>query len=118
MDDAPPDSEDDSSISDDEILYRRIAHYGSGDLVAVDAITGHRRPSSGAFKSDNDGISVYLDGVLFEVALGPQDLVVRRRTQSSRSEPPYLGSYPSMSFVTQGRPAPTIMTTRETPRTP
>lgn len=30
MDDAPPDSEDDSSISDDEILYRRIAHYGSG----------------------------------------------------------------------------------------
>ena len=81
MDDAPPDSEDDSSISDDEILYRRIAHYGSGDLVAVDAITGHRRPSSGAFKSDNDGISVYLDGVLSEVALGPQDLVVRRRTQ-------------------------------------
>ena len=75
MDDAPPDSEDDSSISDDEILYRRIAHYGSGGLVAVDAITGLRRPSSGAFKSDDDGISVYLDGVLSEMGLGPQDLV-------------------------------------------
>jgi hypothetical protein len=75
VDDAPPDSEDDSSIPDDEILYRRIAHYGSGDLVAVDAITGHRRPSSGAFKSDNDGISIYLDGVLSEAGLGPHDLV-------------------------------------------
>ena len=73
--DAPPDSEDDTSISDDEILYRRIAHYGSGDLVAVDAITGHRRPSSGAFKSDDDGISVYLNGVLSEMGLSPHDLV-------------------------------------------
>jgi hypothetical protein len=75
VDDAPPHPEDDSSISDDEILYRRIADYGSGDLVVVDAITGHRRPSSGAFNSDNDGISVYLDGVLSEMGLGPQDLV-------------------------------------------
>jgi hypothetical protein len=71
VDDAPPDSEDDSSIPDDEILYRRITHDGSGDLVAVDAITGHRGPGSGAFKSDNDGISAYPDGVLSEVGLGP-----------------------------------------------
>ena len=75
MDEEPPDSENDSGVSDDESLYRRIAHYGSVDLVAVAAITGHRRPSSGAFKSDSDGISVYLDSVLSEVGLGPQDLV-------------------------------------------
>jgi len=56
VDEEPPDSQDDSGISDSEILYRRIAHYRSGDLVVVDAITGHRRPSSGAFKSDSDGI--------------------------------------------------------------
>ena len=75
MDDALHDSEDDSTIADDEVLYRRIAHYGLGDLVAVDAITGHRRPSSGAFKSDDDGISVYLNGILSEAGLGPHDLV-------------------------------------------
>lgn len=120
MDDAPPDSEDDSSISDDEILYRRIAHYGSGDLVAVDAITGHRRPSLAAVPSSRTTTA----SRSISTASSPKLLWVRKisscaaERRSLHSEPLYLGSCPSVSFVTHGRPAPTTITTRETPRTP
>lgn len=66
---------DDPNISDSDSLYRRIANSGPGSLVAVDEGTGERRPSSGAFKSDEDGLSTYVRSVLTANGLRPEDLV-------------------------------------------
>jgi hypothetical protein len=44
-------------------------------MVAVDQATGERRPTSGAFKPDDDGVSVYQQSVLRAHGLGPADLV-------------------------------------------
>lgn len=67
---------DDLSITDDQLLHRRIANAASADMVTTDAVTGARAPSSGVFKSnDADGISVYLDSVLSGAGLGPADLL-------------------------------------------
>ncbi len=63
-------------------VFRRVAN-GSPDMVVIDAVTGVRRPSTGAFKPDDDGISVYLKFVLAlsglsaaAVAVRPENLVV------------------------------------------
>lgn len=68
-------ADNDPDIADSDSLFRRIAHYNSGDLVTVDKGTGQRRPSSGAFKSDSDGVSTYLNSVLRMNRLGPEDLI-------------------------------------------
>ncbi len=44
-------------------------------MVAVDQATGERRPSSGSFKPDADGVSVYQESVVRAHGLGPADLV-------------------------------------------
>jgi hypothetical protein len=68
------DSDLDGSIPGGETVHRRI---GRGpEMVAVDTITGRRRPSSGAFKPDNDGVSVYRESTLVGVGLGWRDLLV------------------------------------------
>jgi hypothetical protein len=67
-------TDDDPSIPSDELLYRRIPQ-GTSNFVAIDQITGARKPSSGVFKPDTDGISVYRHTMLLENGLGPSDLV-------------------------------------------
>lgn len=67
--------EDDPSIGDDDVLYRRLAN-GLADMVSVDQVTGIRRPTSGAFRPDEDGISVYRSSVLAAADMGPSDVVV------------------------------------------
>lgn len=62
-------------VPDAEIIFRRIPVYASMDFVTVDKISGKTRPSSGAFKTDADGVSVYLRGVLEEHDLNPRDLI-------------------------------------------
>lgn len=67
---------DDPSIPDDDELYRRVSD-GSPNMVVVDALSGNRRPSSAAFKPDDDGVSVYREGVLRSRGLSAADLVVQ-----------------------------------------
>jgi hypothetical protein len=43
-------------------------------MVAFDQVTGRRRPSSGAFQPDDDGISVYRDAILRSNGLSPDDI--------------------------------------------
>ena len=43
----------------------------------TDAITGEKRPSSGAFKPDEDGVSVYLESILIDNRLTVSDIVSR-----------------------------------------
>ena len=64
---------DDPNILDEEALYRRI-YNDSRNMIAVDTVTGDRRPSSGAFKPDEDGVSVYRASKLRHVGLGPKDV--------------------------------------------
>lgn len=77
---SPPDGEptpnlrDDESIPNAEVLYRRLADPG-GSMVAIDQVTGSRRPSSGSFKPDADGVSVYRRGLLEQSGLGPEDVI-------------------------------------------
>lgn len=65
---------DDSSIPNNEALLRRLSDSGP-NMVAVDIVTGVRRPSSGAFQPDEDGVSVYSEAKLLAAGLGPADLV-------------------------------------------
>lgn len=44
-------------------------------MIAVDTLTGQRRPSSGAFKPDLDGVSVYRESKLRSAGLVVSDLV-------------------------------------------
>lgn len=78
----PP--EDDTSIPDEEILYRRLSFDG-GDWVVRHLVSGERiRPSSAGFDPDTDGVSVFRRSVLLgldpplgpaAVALRPSDIV-------------------------------------------
>ena len=57
-----PDPLDDPDIPDSDALYRRLSDSGPS-MVAVDLETGERRPTSGAFKPDDDGVSVFRRGL-------------------------------------------------------
>lgn len=74
-DPAPPGAvvDDDPDIPDEELVYRRLYDAGPS-FVAVDQLTGERRPSSGAFSPDPDGVSVYRHTVLLAHDLGPGDV--------------------------------------------
>jgi hypothetical protein len=65
---------DDEPISDDDWIYRRLSDNGP-TMIAIDALTGRRRPTSGSFKPDDDGVSVYLESRLNAASLGAVDLV-------------------------------------------
>ena len=81
MTEPPGRAEDDSFISGDEILYRRLS-YDGGTWVLRDPVSGERsRPQSGGFDHDTDGVSVFRQAVLLELdpPLGPEavgDVVV------------------------------------------
>lgn len=68
---------DDPGIPDEEILYRRLS-YDNGDWVTRHPVTGERRPVSGAFQSDGDGLSVFRHSLLLanDPPLGARDVVV------------------------------------------
>lgn len=67
---------DDPEIPDAETLCRRLAN-SSPSMIAVDVVTGARRPSTAAFKPDHDGISVYRLSLLEAAGLGPADVCTR-----------------------------------------
>jgi hypothetical protein len=71
---ASPEGTDDIPAA--EMVYRRLAD-GGPNFVTTDLQTGERRPSSGAFKPDDDGVSVYRHSKLNAAGLGPADLVLR-----------------------------------------
>gem|GEM_PF-2305848 len=82
---------DDPAIADDDRLYRRLSD-SSPNMIAVDVLTGARRPSSGAFKPDDDGVSVYRESLLqrdsleaVDVVRAPQNLVVALPVGAVRS---------------------------------
>lgn len=66
---------DDGSIAGDDTLYRRIARHGDTSMMVIDEASGEVSISSGAFKMDADGCSVYLQSVLTEHSMGPAELV-------------------------------------------
>lgn len=65
---------DDPSIPNDDVLYRRLADSGP-NMVVTDLEIGERRPTSGSFQPDDDGISVFRRSVLRANKLGPDDLI-------------------------------------------
>lgn len=67
---------DQLDIPDEEVLYRRLSD-DSPNMVTIDKATGLRRPSSGAFKPDEDGISVFRDSVLRKRELSAEVLADR-----------------------------------------
>lgn len=64
----------DGEIPNDEEVFRRLSDSGPS-MIAIDLVTGERRPTSGAFKPDEDGISVYRRSLLESAGLGPRDVV-------------------------------------------
>lgn len=64
---------DDPSVPGDESLLRRLSDDGPS-MIATDAVTGERRPTSGAFKPDPDGLSVYRLSKLVEFDMGAADV--------------------------------------------
>ena len=82
------------AIPDHDRVLRRLSDSGP-NMIAVDVLTGDRRPSSGAFKPDEDGLSVFREAVLDEaqmtaadVAVSPQNLVVALSIAEVRSIAP------------------------------
>jgi len=71
---APASFDDDPAIPNRESVYRRLSNTGPSMLV-LDLQTQQRRPSSGAFKPDIDGVSVYRKSKLESAALTSADLV-------------------------------------------
>jgi hypothetical protein len=71
---APAPNPDDPSILNEEELLRRLAA-GDSAFVVHDPVTGKRRPSSGAFKPDDDGVSVYQSTLLETAGLSPADVM-------------------------------------------
>jgi hypothetical protein len=65
--------ENDPDIVNDDALYRRLPHRGT-DMILVDQVTGERRPASGAFKPDHDGVSVYRRMLLQKHGLAAVDV--------------------------------------------
>lgn len=83
---------DDPSVADADTLLRRIATYGDTNMMVVDDATGETRISSGAFKLDEDGCSVYRSAVLAThgldaraVVRAPQNAVVAVTAATVRS---------------------------------
>jgi hypothetical protein len=83
---------DDPAVGDAEILLRRIATYGDTNMMIVDDVTGEARISSGAFRLDHDGCSVYRSAVLdarglsaTAVVRAPQNAVVSVTAAAVRS---------------------------------
>jgi hypothetical protein len=64
----------DPGIPDEDSVLRRLSDSGP-NMVVVDQLTGARRPSSGAFKPDVDGVSVYRRSRLVAKRLTEADLV-------------------------------------------
>jgi hypothetical protein len=74
MSEPTPPPENDPSILDSEMLYRRIP--GSDDISTTwDDNLGRLRASSAAFDDDVDGMSVYLSSVVEKVGLAAADVV-------------------------------------------
>lgn len=59
-----------------DTVYHRLAA-PTADMIAVDQATGARRPSSGAFKPDTDGVSVYSRWAMTAHDLQPGHLLRR-----------------------------------------
>ena len=72
--DVDPVEEDDPAIDDGETALRRLSDSGPS-MIAIDIVTGERRPSTGAFRPDEDGVSVYRESVLQTNNLTAADLV-------------------------------------------
>ncbi len=68
--------EGEPAIPDDDTLYRRLSS-DKPDMVSVDRATGERRPSSGAFKPDADGLSVFRRSKLEKAALTVKDVATQ-----------------------------------------
>lgn len=68
----PPADGPDIPNADD--VYRRLSDSGP-NMVRVDLETGERRPSSGAFKPDPDGVSVYRRSLLEGAGLAANDVI-------------------------------------------
>lgn len=69
---------DDSSIPDDETIYRRVPDVP--DFLAPDLISGELKPTRTAFQWDDDGISVHRSSTLEAEGLKP-DSILRKSTQ-------------------------------------
>lgn len=67
-------SNDDPEIPDNESVSRRLSD-GGPSMVAVDLLNQQRRPTSGAFKPDDDGVSVYRKSKLEAARITAADLV-------------------------------------------
>jgi hypothetical protein len=66
---------DDAPVKDDEELYRRIARHGDTSMMVTDEASGATRASSGAFRLDSDGCSVYRRSMLEAHDLSAEALV-------------------------------------------
>jgi hypothetical protein len=66
---------DDASVRDDEELYRRIAKHGDTSMMVYDEASGAISVSSGAFRLDSDGCSVYMRSMLEAHDLAAEALV-------------------------------------------
>jgi hypothetical protein len=64
---------DDPAIPDTEVVYRRLYP----GWIVTDTITGQRRPISGAFEPDSDGVSVYLQSILMANDLAAADVALK-----------------------------------------
>jgi hypothetical protein len=76
---SPP--EDDTTIPDDDALYRRVPHRGH-DFWFRDVATGEGRPTSGVFMPDPDGLSVYRRSILHENKLSAVDVTIDPTTNA------------------------------------
>ena len=84
---------DDPNIPGDDILYRRLS-YNDGAWVVEDPASRERRPSSGGFSHDTDGVSVFRRSLLLEhdpplnasdVGMTPEDIIVGFNVADVRS---------------------------------
>lgn len=64
----------DPTIGGTETLYRRVADSGDTSMMVTDQHTNEPRPSSGAFKMNDDGCSIYLHSVLADAGMGVKDV--------------------------------------------
>jgi hypothetical protein len=82
-------------------------------MVAIDQVTGVRRPSSGAFKPDSDGVSVYRRSLLDRDGLGPEDVMTSPRNIVVGLE---VGDVRSIGLGTWNDPWPTDIPDPDHPR--
>lgn len=61
-------------LPSDDSIFRRVP---TADMLAIDQVTGKRRPSSSAFKPDSDGVSVYSQYAMSASCLVPGHLLRR-----------------------------------------